>query len=143
MFHPLVHARTGKRRALSLCKLPFHRHPLTCSDEDDEFEEFKEEGACDCARLPCARASSPLPSRPPPTLCASLFAEWGEDKKNFKAAAEDWANDWDDEDVDTDFDKVLRAELEAAKAAAAAAAAGAAGGGGAGSSSSSSSSAGK
>ena len=99
------------------------------------------------------RAASPLAQRAPPpsslhprtphTPRARLpLAEWGEDKKNFKAAAEDWANDWDDEDVDTDFDKVLRAELDAAKAAAAAAAAGAAGGGG-GAGSSSSSSAGK
>ena len=84
---------------------------------------------------------------PFPPLCPArlALAEWGDDKKNFKAAAEDWANDWDDEETDTDFDKVLRAELDAAKAAAAAAAAGGGGaqGGGASSSSSSSSSSGK
>ena len=93
----------------------------------------------ECARAPLAPYPSLLTRPARLHLPALPCAEWGEDKKNFKAAAEDWANDWDDEDVDTDFDKVLRAELEAAKAAAAAAAAGAAGGGGAGSSSSSSS----
>ena len=42
--------------------------------------------------------------------------DWGDDRKN-KAAAEEWANDWDDEDADTDFDKVLRSELEKAQQA--------------------------
>lgn len=39
------------------------------------------------------------------------------------AAAEEWADDWDDEDAVTEFDAVLRAELEKATAAAAATAA--------------------
>ena len=47
------------------------------------------------------------------------------------AAAEEWADDWDDEDARTDFDAVLRAELEKAQVAAAATAAAAAAGGGA------------
>ena len=111
MFHACLHPRTSPTRR----------------EEDDEFEEFKEEGACD----------APCPARPPPAPAlrshspafplsrpAAPLSEWGDDKKNFKAAAEDWANDWDDEETDTDFDKVLRAELDAAKAAAASAAAG-------------------
>ncbi len=84
----------------------------------------------ECARAPLAPYPSLLTRPARLHLPALPCAEWGEDKKNFKAAAEDWANDWDDEDVDTDFDKVLRAELEAAKAAAAAGGGGGGGGGG-------------
>jgi hypothetical protein len=79
--------------------------------------------ALPCAPTPCPRTALTL-SRPPSFAPCCPLAEWGDDKKNFKAAAEDWANDWDDEETDTDFDKVLRAELDAAKAAAASAAAG-------------------
>ena len=36
-------------------------------------------------------------------------------------AAVDWANEWDDDEIETDFDRHLRAELAAAAAAASAA----------------------
>jgi 26 proteasome complex subunit DSS1 len=45
---------------------------------------------------------------------------WGADQ--LAGAAEEglWADDWEDEDVDADFDKVLREELDKSAAAAAA-----------------------
>lgn len=83
-------------------------------DEDDEFEEFKEECEWRCVcrfRPPAPFARVHSPSH---TSSFSTFAAW-DDKSKLAPAEEEWADDWDDEDTDTAFDKVLRAEL--AKAA--------------------------
>jgi hypothetical protein len=48
------------------------------------------------------------------------IADWG-DKDVAKEDAVDWANEWDDDEVETDFDKHLRAELAAVAASASAA----------------------
>jgi hypothetical protein len=45
------------------------------------------------------------------------FTDWAE-KDVAKEDAVDWANEWDDDEVETDFDKHLAAELAAAAAAA-------------------------
>lgn len=94
-------------------------------EEDDEFEEFKEEGECFASsresRARGAIGSHACSHRTPlHDTHFSPLADWGKEQSSH-AAAEEWAEDWDDEDAETDFDKVLRAELEKAAAAAAAA----------------------
>jgi len=37
---------------------------------------------------------------------------WGKDEEETAAVAQQWADDWDDEQIDDDFSKQLRAELE-------------------------------
>jgi hypothetical protein len=55
-----------------------------------------------CARWVLRRHLAALPS--------SVPAAWGDDKLAKEDLVE-WAADWDDDDVDSDFDKKLRAEL--------------------------------
>lgn len=71
-------------------------------EEDDEFEEFETQGN--------ARAGG---STSPPPFELRL-ADWTE----VAAASDDtaqWVGDWDDENVDDDFCRHLRAELTKAK----------------------------
>jgi hypothetical protein len=51
------------------------------------------------------------------TASYAFLADWA-DKDVAKEDGVDWANEWDDDEVETDFDKHLRAELAAAAAAA-------------------------
>jgi hypothetical protein len=46
----------------------------------------------------------------PPTTTTTHPAAWGDDKVA-KEDLEEWANDWDDDALETDFDKHLAAEL--------------------------------
>ena len=53
-------------------------------------------------------------------VCFCIVATDWADKDLAKEDTVDWANEWDDDEAETDFDRHLRAELSAAAASASA-----------------------
>lgn len=90
---------------------------LGCLEEDDEFEEFPVEGLYFIRSIPsnkfiqdfCSLYSANIQ-----LVSISFPTEWADGKEN-EDEVNVWEDNWDDDNVEDDFNNQLRAQLESQK----------------------------
>lgn len=107
---------------------------LGCLEEDDEFEEFPVEGllwAFACFLFECSTSAQSTAAfrfafidlirlfslyiHPKSnSFSSSISAEWADGKEN-EDEVNVWEDNWDDDNVEDDFNNQLRAQLESQK----------------------------
>jgi hypothetical protein len=68
-------------------------------EEDDYFEEFEDEGKENCDLI----------------ILFILFVEWAEAQGKEEIDFKQWQEDWEDEEINDHFEKVLKAQIDGQK----------------------------